>query len=138
MLTARNGWKPWVTWIVHVPLLKTLALDVETGKCFESFYTRSLPVLVLLLGRLSLLEFYILEWPNLGTAAGMIHSESVYGQGNLLDGNPSENFRGANSGRAHVSEHLPWSWVPVFVSPLLYAGAIGGWLGCGRWRGTAW
>lgn len=45
--------------------------------------------------QLSLLEFRILEQPDLGTAAGMIHSESVHGQGNLLDGDPSENFAGS-------------------------------------------
>lgn len=62
---------------------------------------------VLLLGKLKLLEFHVLEWPHLGTAAGMTHTERVYlyVQANLLDGDSLSSHRGLLGG-AYISNSV--------------------------------
>lgn len=96
----------------HLPFLKTLLQILKLGSVLNPSL-RDHTFLFVLLGKLRLLEFRILEWPYLGTAGRMTHAERVYlyVQGNLLDGDLSENFLGSKRGRdlpqgAHTGKHL--------------------------------
>lgn len=76
----------------------------------------------------------------------MIHSESVHARETslmgillrILWGKHLQKFTSKLRMSARVSGHLPLSWISVFVDPLLHAGAVGEWVGCGRWQGKAW
>lgn len=75
---------------------------LKLGSVFNLSIYDHLFFFVLLLGKLKLLEFHILEWPHLGTAAGMTHTERVFlcVQANLLDGNSLSTVS-----EAHLGEH---------------------------------
>lgn len=107
--TPRILKKPCVTWIVLVlkTFLKTLAPDVEVGSVLNLSKNDHLFFFVSVLGELRLLEFHLLEWPQLGTAARMTHTERVYlyVQGNLCDGGFLSTVVEAYLGGAHLGKH---------------------------------